>query len=330
MYRPNIIKFALKIQLTLRFDIILAQYLYQKKILNLPGIGTFEADNSIYPSDDNERPRGSLTGITFKNTVVAKADDDLIDYIKEQTGKMRPLAISDLESYLTLGKQFLYIGKPFYLEGIGTLSFAKKGFDFMPGEYVTTKLDDPNLERSEGKKKALVEEDRIAHESTNNAIKKFFLAICIIAGIALVSWAGYYFYNTYGTNASNSMVTSDTIAKPEADTSTSQMVDNLLSGSAADTLVTAPSTETPIQSATAPSGSFKYIAEFTTDKARAINRFNKLKSFGQDIRMETSDSTNFRLYYFIESLPSDTARIRDSINRAYYGGGSAMKVRVQP
>lgn len=317
----------------MRFDILLAQYLYQKKILNLPGIGTFEADNSIYPSDDHERPKGSLTGITFKNTIVAKADDDLIDYIKEQTGKMRPLAISDLESYLTLGKQFLYIGKPFYLEGIGTLSFAKKGFDFSPGEYVTTKLDDPNLERSEGKKKALVEEDRIAHESTNNAIKKFFLAICIVAGIALVSWAGYYLYNMYGTASSSSLVPGDTATKQEPDTSTSQMVDSLLSGTAAHAAQPAsPGTASLVQNAAAktPDGSFKYIAEVTQDKTRALNRFKQLKSYGQDIFMETPDSLTYRLYYFIESLPSDTARVKDSINRAYYGGGALMRVKIQP
>ncbi|MEO6914528.1 MAG: hypothetical protein ABI151_01875 [Chitinophagaceae bacterium] len=314
----------------MRFDILLAQYLYQKKILNLPGIGTFEADNSIYPSDDHERPKGSLTGITFKNTVVAKADDDLIDYIKEQTGKMRPLAISDLESYLTLGKQFLYIGKPFYLEGIGTLSFAKKGFDFSPGEYVTTKLDDPNLERSEGKKKALVEEDRLAHESTNNAIKKFFLAMCIIAGIALVSWAGYYFYNRYGTQSSSVLVQGDTATKSEPDTSTAMMVDSLLTGKATDDPATTATAEAAQTAATlAPAGSFKYIAEVTQDRARAFTRLKQLKSYGQDILMESPDSVTFRLYYFIESSPSDTTRVKDSVNRAYYGSGSGMRVKIQ-
>lgn len=310
----------------MRFDTILAQYLYQKKKLNLPGIGTFEADNSIYSSDDHT-PRGSLDGITFKNAPITKADDDLIDYIKEQTGKMKPLAISDLESYLTLGKQFLYIGKPFYLEGIGTLSFGKKGFDFTPGEYVTTKLDDPNLERSEGKKRALHEEDRIAHESTNNAIKKFFLAICIIAGLGLLTWAGYYFYNMYGTDPGTSVM-GTTGVKSETDTATSQALDSLLSATPVDTSSSKPSAPVQNASAEVPAGNIKYIAESTSDKARAMSRYNKLKSYGQEIYIESPDSVRFRLYYLIPSTPADTLRIRDSINRAYYGGSAPLRVRV--
>lgn len=309
--------------LTLRFDTILAQYLYQKKKLNLPGIGTFEADGSIYSPNDQDRPRGgSLDGITFKNTQVSKADDDLIDFIKEQTGKMKPLAISDLESYLTLGKQFLYIGKPFYLEGIGTLSFGKKGFDFSPGEYVTTKLEDPNLERSESKKKALTEEDRVANESTNNAVKKFFLAIGILAGLGLLGWAGYYFYNMSGTETGE-IIVSDTATAQQPDTSA-----NTTSSAMLDSLVApAPVQEAEAQSSL-PEGSVKYIAETTYDKARALARFRKLKSYGQKINLETTDSVSFRLFYILPSTTADTARIKDSINRAYYGGSAPMRVRI--
>lgn len=308
----------------MRFDTILAQYLYQKKKLNLPGIGTFEAGASFSSSDEH---RGSLDGITFKNTQVSKADDDLIDFIKEQTGKMKPLAISDLESYLTLGKQFLYIGKPFYLEGIGTLSFGKKGFDFIPGEYVTTKLDDPNLERSESKKKALTEEDRVANESTNNAVKKFFLVIGILAGLALIGWAGYYFYSMSGSANSDEIVLTDSTASQQdtsANTTSSAMLDSLVEPSN-----TPPATTPePSPAVSATEGSYKYIAETTYDKTRALSRFAKLKSYGQKVYLETSDSVSFRLFYILPSTSADTLRIKDSINRAYYGLNQPMRVKI--
>lgn len=138
---------------SLKFDTLLATYLYQKKKLDLPGIGTFEVDNPVYVDDENEKQKPPIENITFHNATITKADDDLIKFIGVQTGKMKPLAISDLESFLTLGKQFLYMGKPFYLEGIGTLHLTKDGrFQFIPGESITIKLDDPNVVRSEEKK----------------------------------------------------------------------------------------------------------------------------------------------------------------------------------
>ena len=59
--------------------------------------------------------------IKFTQQPVAAADDTFIDFIRTETGKIRPLAISDLESYLADGKILLNIGKPFQLEGIGSL-----------------------------------------------------------------------------------------------------------------------------------------------------------------------------------------------------------------
>ncbi|MFN8244987.1 MAG: hypothetical protein U0T56_01200 [Ferruginibacter sp.] len=37
-----------------------------------------------------------------------------------KTRKIKPLATSDLESFTMLGKQFMNIGKPLILEGLGT------------------------------------------------------------------------------------------------------------------------------------------------------------------------------------------------------------------
>jgi hypothetical protein len=191
----------------LRFDLILAQYLYQYRKLNLPGLGIFEADSSGYSTDDSDRQRQAMEGITFIETTVSKPDDSLIEFIKEHTGKMKPLAISDLESYITLGKQFLYIGKPFYLEGIGTLQLAKDGrFEFIPGQYITTKLEDPNIERSEGKNRSVNEENRIKQESNNNTIKKVFLGLLVIGGLGLIVWGGYYLYNMYANQQSGTAV----------------------------------------------------------------------------------------------------------------------------
>lgn len=310
----------------LRFDLLLAQYLYKNKKLNLPGIGRFEADNSIYPLEENDKQRSSLEGITFYDVTVAKADDELIDFIKEQTGKMKPLAISDLESYLTLGKQFLYIGKPFYLEGIGTLQLKKNGrFEFLPGEYITTKLEDPNIERSEGKKRSVHEEDRAQKESNNNTVKIIMLFIGIIALLALVGWGGYYFYNMYA-NEQETSVLNDSTAIQQDSAYSALSTDSVRS--AAQLLKDSIATENA--SATRRPGYVKFIVEITDDKLRASNRYKDLRSYGNKIQFETTDSINYKLFYILRATPADTARIRDSLNRWYYRDNSVNRVVIEP
>lgn len=308
--------------LILRFDLLLAQYLYKNKKLNLPGIGRFEADSSVFVPEENDKQKPPLGGIAFHDVTVTKADDDLIEFIKEQTGKMKPLAISDLESYLTLGKQFLYIGKPFYLEGIGTLQLKKNGrFEFLPGEYITTKLEDPNIERSEGKKRSVHEEDRAQQESNNNTIKIIMLFLGIAVAVGLIGWGGYYFYNMY-TNQQETSVLNDT---------TNSRQDSVYSLLSTDSLKPAAqgTKDSVANIGNARAGYFKFIVEITDDKLRAQNRYKDLRSYGNKIQIETTDSTNYKLFYNLRATPADTSRIRDSLNRWYYRNSTINRVIIE-
>jgi hypothetical protein len=309
---------------TLRFDLLLAQYLYKKKKLNLPGIGVFEADNTVFAPEENITP--SLEGITFHNTSVYKADDDLIDFIKEQTGKMKPLAISDLESYLTLGKQFLYIGKPFYLEGIGTLHLTKDGhIEFVPGEYVTTKLEDPNVERSENKKKSVHEEDRIQKESNSNTFRKILLGVIIIGGLALISWGSYYLYNkNYNQEQSAGLIDS---TGTQHNTSPAALSPDSLQ-SAVESL-TDPAQPGATPAVSTPKTAYKFVVEVTDNQLRAFNKYNDLRTYGNKIELDASDTNHYKLFYTILATPADTVRIRDSLNRWYYRNSTTIRVHVE-
>jgi hypothetical protein len=298
----------------LKFDTLLAQYLYQNKKLNLPGIGTFEADASYGVADDGDKVK-SPEGISYRNVRVLQPDDDLIDFIKTHTGKMKPLALSDLEDYVALGKQFLNIGKPFFIEGIGTLKLTKDGrYEFTPGAYVTTKLEDPNFEKSENRTAGEYREDRIRYEQNNGSIKKALLVVGILATLALIGWAGYYLYTM---NASNE----DPVAIPERNSAQTILQDSLDQARVNDSLNAATAVDTNV-------GSYKFIVERTT-RARAMRRYNDLVSFGSKIKYETTDSVNYRLYYLLPATPADTTRIRDSINRWYYGNNKKIRVSVE-
>ncbi|HLA60559.1 MAG TPA: hypothetical protein VK622_17415, partial [Puia sp.] len=110
----------------MKIPLLLVQYLYKNRRMPLPGLGIFTLDKSVVLPDEHDRALLSMpNAVQFQNANIAAADKELISFICENTGKIRPLAISDLDSYLNLGMEMLNIGKPFYLEGIGTITKNK-------------------------------------------------------------------------------------------------------------------------------------------------------------------------------------------------------------
>ena len=112
----------------MKIPLLLVQYLYKNRKMSLPGLGIFTLDKSVVLPEENDRALLSMpNAVQFQNANIASADKELISFICEHTGKIRPLAISDLDSYLNLGTEMLNIGKPFYLEGIGTITKEQSG-----------------------------------------------------------------------------------------------------------------------------------------------------------------------------------------------------------
>ena len=62
-----------------------------------------------------------LQQIQYVQKPVSAPDEEFIDFIRRETGKIKPLAESDLDSFLSDGKILLNIDKPFHIEGIGSL-----------------------------------------------------------------------------------------------------------------------------------------------------------------------------------------------------------------
>ena len=75
---------------------------------------------------------------SFDYNLKTGEDEKLVDYIVEHTNKIKPLASSDLESYAILAKQFLNIGKPLVMEGVGSIQKSQQGiYEFFPGQLDT-------------------------------------------------------------------------------------------------------------------------------------------------------------------------------------------------
>lgn len=306
----------------MKLSILLAQYFYQHRQLNLPTIGSFTLDAAVTVPDQHDKNfREFLQYVQFKQQPIAKADDSLIDYIRAHTGKIRPLAESDLESYLADGKLLLNIGKPFHIEGIGTLSKNKLGiYEFTPGE--------PNLERIEtvaepketdrqavNKKKSAFDESYSRIEAHHTRRKGLLAATLIVIALAVIVWGGYMLYNN--NNSGQELTTPP--QQVAADTTIP----------VPDSATQAPANVTPPASASGiPPGSYKFIFETTTKKARAFKRHAFLLPLNKDIKLETKDSITYHISIVLPATPADTLRLKDSLNAWYYGT-RPIKVRIE-
>lgn len=295
----------------MKLDHLITQYLYQQKRVSLPGIGTFTMEGSA---------------IQFDNKSDTTISNDLIEFVRTHTGKMHSLALSDIESFIMLNKQFLNIGKALYMEGIGTLVKTKEGgFDFTAGEMVSERMDDHS---TDNRKLSAFDEDP-RYQPSSNSSRKWLLAAGVLATIAVVVWGGWKLFqnNSQGKENMNpetavqqaNPAPADSLVLASPDSGLSLRQDSLpkvASDSTGSGLATTTVAVTP--------GNWKFIIEETTNKARAFRRYNQLKELRKNILMETPDSVKFRLYFMLPASTSDTARIKDSL-RIFY----ASKVKVE-
>jgi hypothetical protein len=279
----------------LKIPILLFQYLREQKTLSLPGIGTFHLTGNIAP--DNDSASLNASQVQFESKKIKEHDDKLISFIKQETGKIKPLAIADLETYIASGMEMLNMGKPFQLDGIGSIQKKKDGqYEFTAGENASTRHDSS---ASENEKRVSVYEDS-KYEPRSNPLQRILAFGLLLAGLGIVLLGGYYLYNrsnNVNSGDQEATVSQPPIQQPVIDSSTTKK----------DSVVEIRGAET-----------YKFVLETKIGKAVAIKRYKQLKGLPTDIRMETADSSLFKLYFLLPSSASDTTRIKDSLSN-YYG-----------
>ena len=291
---------------TLKLAPLLAQYLYDQKKLDLPGIGIFLLDPSARTSTDAQH---FSEGISFEYNAGVKEDEDLISYITAQTGKMKALASSDLSSYTELGVQFLNIGKPFQIEGIGTLVKSKNGeFQFTADHLLIDKVKETGIKElsatSISDESMTTYESLKPHVEKSPTLKRIFLTFLVLATVAVIIYAGYR------TNKRNSPVSTNEEKQAASETLPVSDTTKYISH-ATDTVV---SVKQAVQ--TANNDSYHFVIE-VANKKRAFYRYNILKKGRLPIQISTSDSVNFKLFFVLAATPADTARISDSLTTWY-------------
>jgi len=298
---------------TLKLAQILAQYLYSTRRLDLPGIGTFLLDSSIVvdPESDKNSKKDFGEGITFENNPGIKENLALIDFISSQTGKIKALAAADLDSHLWLGQQFLNIGKPFMLDGIGSLVKTQSGqYSFSPGQ-----LTPEILKEQPTKQVGYTEVDNNSDVSDYKDIlnprrekvqwKKPVAILLMLIGLALAIWGGYIIYKNTTADANGNSTTAPATKTSEP---AAQNVNDTTAVQKGNITIPPP--------IVTPAGNYKFVIE-TAGRERAFKRFKFLKELPTTIQMGTKDSVNFILFFVLPATPADTARIKDSLRISY-------------
>lgn len=282
---------------------LLAQYLYNFKQLDLPGIGTFVLDNSAISSLQNSKQRQTiLEGVSFISKPAVKESAGLIEFIAEKTGKMKALASSDLESHLQLAQQFLNMGKPYLFEGIGILTKMKTGeYEFTSIAVATDKIKELNT--AEDTQPVSLEESSSKYDTflsgakTKAGWQRPVVAAALILGIGFTVWGGYVI-SKQNKQTEITAAATEKIVQPVAATP--------------DTAMTIPLSDSiPSTSQVSTPENYKYVLE-VAKKRRAFKRYNQLVDIRWKVQMETKDSIQYTLFMLLPAI-SDTSRTLDSL-----------------
>jgi hypothetical protein len=274
---------------------VLVKYLAAHKQLDLPGLGSFYLENK-YNSEEESKKNPDGSNITFEQKKIDKVDNNLIEFITKETGKMKVLAFSDLQSQLDDVIQFLNTGKPYTINGIGTL------FQTQTGAFEFNSENNPVIEKR--KEPQITERNTVPQSYIDESYKKkrtntptiIILLLALIA-IAATVWLYVRMVNTDKQRVVKETPNTTTTVVPQP---------------------VAPKASDSIKHDTVPSQGalnvnyYTYILE-TAIEPRATKRFLQLRKLNWPVELETSDSVTFKIIMKLPKAGSDSTKIKDSL-----------------
>ena len=298
----------------MKIEQLFVQYLYNHKQVSLQGIGIFKLKpDVILPVEGDKDFSIPADAFSFEYNLKATEDEGLVNYIVQQTRKIKPLASSDLDSYAILTKQFLNIGKPFIIEGVGTIQKNQQGkYDFIPGQFISPRMDDTPAPLRERKDEIVSFESENTNEKSGNILK-----IVLVAGLILLTGLVLYYFLVVNKPIASQQVeqtatTADTIINIGTTISPDTIVKN-----ASDSLNNAA---TPVEPAIkTDNSSFKVVLKDYKSQNAVQVAYERLKSYGHKLEIIKVDSVNYKLAMPFTRPLSDTLRVKDSL-KVFFGG----------
>jgi hypothetical protein len=296
----------------LKIEQVLVHYLLKNKELRLQGIGTFKLEAALPDSADPEKPIFiPADAISFHYDPKVTEDDELVNFLVQHTKKIKPLASSDLDSFLSLGRQFLNIGKPFILQNIGTLEKLNSGeLAFTGGQPVAQRME-PQRAKIEDEGAEEHEENMFndyQRERKSSGGKQTFFVVLSAVVLLLVIWAAWHYLST------------DSAKEPDTTESVMPVSDS--SGIKDSMAISSPISDTIGNQNSTDSSTFKVVVNEYSNLQSASTRFSNLKKYNRNVIMYTNDSVTYKIAEPFTLPLSDTTRILDSLGR-YYGKNKA-------
>ncbi len=295
----------------MKIEQLLVQHFYNNREVTLQGMGTFTlAADYVMPKENDKDAEIPENAITFQYNARAIEDEALINYIVQQSRKMKSLAAADLDSYLVLGKQFLNIGKPFKIEGMGMLVKSQQGdLEFTKGQAFHARMETSPAAVKE--QRANPEISFASETKTEGNSKKGLLIAAIILVIALIAATTWYFLIKKSSTAGGQEDLKVNIDTPQVNV---QKVDS----------VAIKPTIPPVVN---DGYTFKVVFLKTIDSAAAVARMNFYTARQHKVIMYKKDSLTYILAEPFTLPLSDTAHIKDSLNRFYYKGKGIIELQ---
>ena len=291
----------------MKFDDLLAQYLYENKTLQLQGIGTFKLDGAIVlPSPQDKEIFYPIEGLNFIYSPKDQTNEDLIIFLVKKLGKIQPLVRSDLESYLSNIKQFINIGKPYTIEGIGTLNKNNQGtYEFTPGTFLPAKEElSPHRDNPEH-----MHRQKAKKSESNRSATIILMIIAVVAFFGAAIWGITYLMNkNKGEEISQVIEDSSTLNNVALPPDTLQ-----------NTTTQQSTTETS-QLNNSVAYDYKMIFDITKSKERVFARSARLTKDGVAFKIDTlriNDTLNYRMYISRKLMTTDTLAVRDSLRKFF-------------
>ncbi len=304
----------------MKIEQLLVQHFYNSREITLQGMGTFKlSPDFVMPMENDKEVVMPENAISFQYNPKSTEDDALVNFIVQQTRKIKPLASADLDSYLVLGKQFLNIGKPFVIEGLGILEKTQQGdYHFKQGHYANSKLE---AAPAALKEKAEDEDISFAAIRTRSGggRKKILMIIASVIVLVLIGWAAWYFLHkkkntdTEPPSKNDDAQTTSPVILPQDTIKIAAIKKDSI-------------TVVPVAPPNNEAYTFKIVFKETIDKAAAIAKMKDLEARGHKVLMYTKDSIYYKLAEPFKMPLSDTARVRDSLNKYYYKGKAYVEL----
>ncbi|MBP9214956.1 MAG: hypothetical protein KBF36_10395 [Chitinophagaceae bacterium] len=284
----------------MNFDKYFSSYLYKHQIVAIPTIGEFTLDKAIQANEAKDGEEFFPTeGISFTYNKYATVEPVFVKFIKELLPKPISLIESDIEDYALQITDWLNIGKPYTINGIGTLTKLHDGaIEFSVGKPKIENISDivASIAQKENTYESLVAKNK---KSVELNLKKLLAIFGSLILLAIVVWLGIFLYKKRFVHATKPVVV-DTVKAPVRN----PIQTNLQ-----------PHKESTTNIVTTDTVRYKmyFLASKYKEKAdKLFEYWSKLEKINRD-ELIVNDTMRYRLFFYKKAVPKDTAILKDKL-----------------